>query len=125
MEGIQFLYYALGELCYCCAKADGKINREEKISLHNMVINELKSNNLNFDFSEIIFQVLENSDESVNFSYNSAIDMIKKHNLLFSNELKNKFISILKNIALAYPPFSIEEENFIEKVTKDLEELVR
>ena len=37
MEGVERLYYGLGLLAYAVAKADGKVDPEERQKLHDIV----------------------------------------------------------------------------------------
>jgi predicted metal-dependent RNase len=62
MEAKERLYYALGELAYAVAMADGQINYEERNKLHDIVVKEIEAGNYNFDISGIIFQILQKEE---------------------------------------------------------------
>ncbi len=62
MTGTERLYYALGQLAYAVAKADGKINGEERQKLHDIVVKESNCHNHNINVSEIIFHLLDKGD---------------------------------------------------------------
>ena len=39
---IQNLHYAIGQLAYCIARVDGKVQKEEREKFHDIVVSELE-----------------------------------------------------------------------------------
>lgn len=122
-NSIQNLYYALGELAYAIAKADGAIQNEEKQILHHIVISELKKNNFDIENIEIIPRFMEQDDVPVETTYREALDLMRTNNIYLSETLKEKFISFIQTVADAFPPVTIEEQSIIDRFKKDINEL--
>ncbi|MDF2439001.1 MAG: hypothetical protein K0Q95_3377 [Bacteroidota bacterium] len=114
------LHYAIGQLAYAIAQADGKLQPEERIKFHSIMTDEIRSNDRDFDVSDIIFHLLE-KDKFVDTqtSYANAMKEIRLNSHYLSPELKTKFISILEKIANAFPPVSVEEKELINKFKKE------
>ncbi len=55
MSPIENLHYAIGELAYAVASADGAVQEEERQKFHDIVKAELSKNEYTFDVSDIIF----------------------------------------------------------------------
>jgi uncharacterized tellurite resistance protein B-like protein len=125
MTSLQNLHTAIGELAYAVARADGTIQKEEREKFHDLVSEELKSNNYDFDISDIIFQVLDR-DKYVDAktSYDWAIKEIRLNSHYLSPELKQKFINVMEKVAQAYPPVTYEETTILEKFKKDIDPLI-
>ncbi len=125
MDAIQKLYYALGELAYVMAKADGKIQNEEKEKLHDLVIGSTSEHSIDFDYSEIIFQVLEKENMDSKTTYEMAMDKFKKLSYFFKDDegMKERFLNTLQQIADAYPEESPDEEAWMVRIRKDFDAL--
>lgn len=125
MTSFQNLHTAIGELAYAIARADGAIQKEEREKFHDLVSEELKSNNYDFDISDIIFQVLDRDKYAdAKTSYDWAIKEIRLNSHYLSPELKQKFINVMEKVAQAYPPVTYEETNILEKFKKDIDPLI-
>ena len=122
MEGKQNIYYALGILAYGLAKCDGKIQREEKDLLFEIVEKEM-DHNIDFEYAEIIFQLLERDNLGFDKTYSWAIEELKKGRHYLSPEIKSKMIRTLERIAEVFDKVSQGELNIIEKFKKDLEKI--
>ena len=59
MEGTERLYYALGQLAFAVAKADGQVNAEERQRFHDIVVKGAKETSPSYNISEIIFHLLQ------------------------------------------------------------------
>jgi hypothetical protein len=59
MNPTENLHYAIGQLACAVAFADGKIQKEEWKKFHDIVVEELKNRNYEFDVSDIVFQIME------------------------------------------------------------------
>lgn len=116
---IQNLHYAIGELAYCMAKVDGKVQKEEREKFHDIVISELKED-YDFNISDIVFHIMEKDKADSVSTYNWAINEIKMNGHYLSPELKSKFINVMKKIANAYPPVTVEERDILKKFKKDI-----
>lgn len=124
MEGIERLYYGLGLLAYAVAKADGKINNEERNKLHEIVIKDAKCSHYEIDISEIIFHVLSKHDSfSQDMLYNLAIKEIKACKHLLEEDMRSDFPAILEKVARSFHPITSEENEIIQRFRQDLEKL--
>ena len=122
-NSIQNLYYALGELAYAIAKADGTIQDEEKQTLHHVVISELTKNNFHIENIEIIPRFMEQDHVPVENTYKEALDVMRVNSLYLDETLKEKFISVIQKVADAFPPVTREEQFIIDRFKKDLNDL--
>lgn len=120
MEGKQNLYYALGQIAYAVAKADGSIQNEEKQKLHDIVLEHIKLHDTEFDISEIIFHVLQKENLSFQHAYNWGIKELSKYSYYLTDDMKIDFIATVEKIAYAFDSMTIEEESVIEKFRQDL-----
>ena len=119
MVGKQSIYYALGILAYAVAKSDGEIQFEEREKLAEIIERELE-HNLDFQYAEIIFELLEKDNSKYDNVYNWAIQELKKGRHFLSPEIKSQLIGVLQDIAKAFGSVTIEESNIIERFEKDL-----
>lgn len=124
MNPIENLHYAIGELVYAIATADGKIQRAERDKFHEIVISELGSKHYDFDISENIFQLLDR-DKCIDTdtAYNWAIKEIRMNSHYLSPEMKTNFINVVEKIALAFSEITAKENSIIERFKKDIEPL--
>jgi uncharacterized tellurite resistance protein B-like protein len=124
MTALENLHYAIGELAYAVAKADGEVQKEERLKFHNIVEAELRCKDYNFNVSDIIFQIVDKDKTSLQEAYDSAMKQIKTNSHYLSPELKATFIKVMEKIANAYKPVTINEQNLIEKFKKDIEPII-
>ncbi len=120
MEGKQHLYYALGQLAYAVAKADGEIQHEEKEQLHKIVTAEVEHHDIDFDYADIIFHILKKDKKDLETTYNWAIHSMKLGKHYFTDELKQQFVNIIKKVAQAFPPITVQEKEIIDRFRRDL-----
>jgi uncharacterized tellurite resistance protein B-like protein len=120
---MQNLHYAIGELAYAIARADGKVQREERRAFLDMVNMELENKNYEFDVSGIIFQIMEKDEARLPVAYYSAIKQIQLNSHYLSPTLKQKFITVIEKVAAAYPPVTDSENHLIKKFKKDIEHI--
>lgn len=121
MTSLQNLHSAIGELAYAIARADGAIQKEERKKFHDIVAAELRCKDYNFDISDIIFQIL-NRDKFIDTktSYDWAMKEIRLNSHYLSPQLKETFVKVIEKVAKAYPPFTPEEMNLLERFKKDI-----
>lgn len=120
MDAKQSLFYGLGQIAYAIAQADGQVQREEREKLHSFLKNEIKNIDADFDYTDIIFQLLDKEHINFETSYKWGIDAMKlgSHKLTF--QLKWEFLEILCKVAESYPPSTDRENEIIARFTKDL-----
>lgn len=124
MNSTQNLFYALGEFAYAIALADGKIQQQEKQALRNILIEEFKDNGKEYDFTEIVFEVLRKDEiGNIETTYNLALKELKLNSHYLSPEMKEKFVRILQKVADAFPPATLKEVAIIEKFKRDISAL--
>ena len=121
MTQIENLHYAIGELAYAVAFADGVIQKEERLKFQDIIEKELKGKDYDFNITDIIFQVLERDKTSVNEAYDSAMKQIRMNSNYLSPELKETFIMVIENIARAFPPVTISEIDLLKKFREEFE----
>lgn len=124
MNSVERLYYALGELAYAVAKADGQINFEERNKLHDIVVKGAKCHNYEFNVSEIIFHILQKENIfNVEDSYRSAMREIKANSKYLTDDMKAEFAAVLDKVARAFNSITKEERELIERFRKDIDEI--
>jgi uncharacterized tellurite resistance protein B-like protein len=114
MTPLQNLHYAIGELAYAVARADGSVQKEERQKFHDIVAVQLRNDNYAFDISAIIFQIMDKDKATLPDSYNRAVKEIRNNSHYLSPKLKETFICVMEKIAEAYPPVTIGERDLIE-----------
>jgi uncharacterized tellurite resistance protein B-like protein len=124
MTPLQSLHFAIGELAYAIARADGKVQQEERQAFHNIVSEELKKNNYAFDISSIIFQIMDRDKAKLPDSYHFALKQIKLNSHYLSPQLKKTFARVIEKVAAAYPPVTAAERELINQFEKDIEPLM-
>lgn len=122
MDAQQNLYYALGILAYAIAKADGEVQREERDMIHKLVSEEI-DHNVNFNYSEIIFDILQKDNRSFNQVYEWSMSEFELGKYHFTPAMKSEFISVITKIAEAFPPNTHEEKKLISQFEIDIKKL--
>lgn len=120
MTPLENLHYAIGELAYAVARADGNVQKEERKIFHDIVVAELFCKDYLFDISAIIFQIMDKDKTDTAIIYKWAMEDIKLNSHYLSPELKNKFISVMEKVAKAFPPVTVSEQRLIDKFKKDI-----
>ena len=120
---IQNLHYAIGELAYAIARADGKVQPEERKKFQAIVEAELRCKDFDFDLSDIIFKIMDKDHQDSETVYNWAMHEIRTNGHYLSPELKKTFLCVMEKIAKAYPPVTEQEHSLIERFKRDIEEI--
>ena len=121
MTALENLHYAIGELAYAVAAADGKIQKEERNKFHSIVEAEIRCKDYGFDISDIIFQILDKSkNKDVEEIYASAMHTIKTNSHYLSPRLKETFIAVMEKVAKAFPPVTEAEQTLLERFKADI-----
>ena len=123
MTPIENLHYAIGELAYAIARADGEVQKEERQKFCDIVAEEIDSQNYHFDISSIIFQIMDKDNEPAELAYSRAIKQIHENSHYLSPQLKETFFKVMDKIAKAYPPVTHEESNLMKRFKEELESL--
>lgn len=121
MDAVENLHYAIGQLAYAVAKADGKIQKEERQKFHNIVAAELRCNDYGFNVSDIIFKIMDKENyPSTKDAYEWAMNQIKLNSHYLSPQLKQTFIQVMRKIAESFPPVTAEEMQLLKKFEEDI-----
>ncbi len=120
MDAKGSLFYALGQLSYAIANADGKVQKEEKDNFHKILEEQFNAINPEMDTAEIIFELLRRDATDPQTAYNWAMNQIKLYSHHFDANFKKGFIATIKKVAEAYPPVEPEEKALIQQFEKDL-----
>lgn len=114
MTPVQYLYYALGEVAYAIAKADGLVQKEEKEKFEKLLNTEFAKHNLDFDYASIIFQILKKDAMDPQTAYDWCLKQMRLNSQYVSETLKEKFIDTLKEVAKSYSPVTPQERGYID-----------
>lgn len=120
MDAKQHLFYGLGHIAYAVAQADGKLQESEKQIFHRMMKEEMARVDSDFDYSDIIFQVLEKEHVDFETAYKWGMDAIRLGDYKLTPTLKWEFLDIIYKIADHFPPVSIKEQEIISRFARDL-----
>lgn len=125
MTPTENLHYAIGQLAYSIAKADGQVQKEEREKFAKIVAAELRMHDPTFDVSDIIFKVIEDEKIiSAKDAYNWAMKQIQTNSHYLSPKLKETFIKVMEKVAKAYPPVTIDEMEILERFRKDIAPII-
>ena len=120
MTPTENLHYAIGEMAYAIARADGAVQKEERQKFHDIVAAELRMKDQGFNISDIIFKIMDKDKTSTEDAYNWAMGQICVNSHYLSPQLKETFIKVIEKLAKAYAPVTIDETDIIEKFKKDI-----
>ncbi|MDZ4663400.1 MAG: hypothetical protein SGJ15_00850 [Bacteroidota bacterium] len=123
MTPTENLHYAIGELAYAIASADGEVQKEERKKFQDIVAAEMRCKDYGFDVSDIIFKIMDRDKTATKEAYDSAMKQVRTNSHYLSPELKKTFINVIEKVAKAYSPVTIDENSWIEKFKKDIETL--
>lgn len=121
MTPTENLHYAMGQLAYAVAKADGQVQKEEREKFAKIVAAELRMHDQDFNVTDIIFKVLE--DEKfikAKDAYDWAMKQIRTNSHYLSPELKKNFIRVMQKVAKAYPPVTLDEVSILVRFQNDI-----
>lgn len=124
MTPIENLHYAIGEIAYAVAHADGTVQKEEREKFHSIVEAELRNKDYAFNISDIIFQIMERDKRDSKTVYDAAMHQIKVNSHYLSPKLKETFIRVMEKIAEAYPPVAPVEQEMLIQFEHDIQNLI-
>ena len=120
MSPTENLYYALGEIAYTIAFADGKVQREEMERFEEIVKNGLQDGHPSYDISGIVFELLRKERHDVDTAYEWAIRELKNNSHYLSPEMKQAFITTMDAVSEAFPPVTVKESTLLANFKKDM-----
>lgn len=124
MTPTQILHYAIGELAYTMAAADGEVQKAERQTFHDIVRAAVEEERLAAEFSVQMFQMADKEERTLKKAYSRAMSYIRLHRTHFTPALQRLTIKIMKRLALAFPPVTDEEKALIARFEQDLTEIV-
>ena len=124
MEGLQNVYYALGEMAYAVAKSDGSVNAEERKKIHDIVMQETAGHNVDFDVAEIIFHILKKDDIDTKTTYDWAMNEFRKNKEFLTRDMVIDFIAVAEKVAVASNSYTRNEKSIVNQFRKEISELV-
>ena len=121
MTGKERMYFGLGLAAFAVAKADGKIDLEERNKLHDIVTTSLNCQDEGINISEIIFHVLGKHDNfEIENLYNLAIKELTEYKRYLTADMRSDFPAILEKVARSSEPVTAEEHQLIERFRNDI-----
>jgi len=123
MTPIENLYYALGEMAYAIARADGRIQNDEVKKFHKILESELEVSGDSLSVADIIFHIMQKDHVDAETAYTNAISQMKLNSQYLSAEMKLAFLHVVEKVAIAFPPALRSEKNMIARFRKDISEI--
>lgn len=123
MTPTENLYYALGEMAYAVARADGRIQNDEVKKFHAILESEIKVADDSLSVADIIFHIMNKDQVDAETAYTNAINQMKLNSQYLSADLKLSFLHVVEKVALAFPPALKSEKNMIARFRKDISEI--
>jgi len=120
MTPTENLYYALGEIAYAVAMADGRIQNDEIKKLHGILESELQVPADSFSVADIIFHIMDKDHVDAETAYTNAMNQIRLNSQYLSPELKLSFLHVAEKVAQSFPPRLRSEKNMIARFRKDI-----
>ncbi|TND08942.1 MAG: hypothetical protein FD123_1796 [Bacteroidetes bacterium] len=121
MNQTEGLYYALGEMLYAIAAADGKIQAAEKEKLKQLIGNE--PGNGAGNYTDIIFQVLERDHLSLETAAEWSIRELRLNSQYLTPQMKLAFCKAVEQVAAAFPPVTGKEKKLVDTFCDELASL--
>ena len=121
MSPLENLHYAIGELAYAIARADGEVQKEERRRFEQILNEELNEGEGHEKVGEIIFKLMDKRGYFDPAStYDLAMQTIRTNGHYLSPGLKAKFTRLLEKVAEAHPPVTSEENTILRKFRNDI-----
>ena len=121
MTPTENLHYAIGELAYAIARADGAVQMEERRKFLQIVNEELDEGDGTPKVGEIIFSLMDKRGIfDPEATYEMAMNTIRTNGHYLSPALKEKFIHLLERVAGAHPPVTSEENALLARFREDI-----
>lgn len=120
MTPAESLHYAIGEIVYAIASADGAVQIEERKKLAEIVNDEIKKHHYNYDITEIIFQILDKQHRKPVESYEWGMNQLRLNSHYLSPELKAAALAIMQRVAEAFDGVTKEENELLKQFETDI-----
>lgn len=116
MDAKELIYYGFGQIIYSLALSDGKVQKEEIEKLNSLLEKARENKLIEMDVAGIIFK-LQNTENSFTAadSFKMGIKNIKLGDHHLTPQLFENFITILDEIAKAFPPKTKEELSIVNE----------
>lgn len=115
------VYRAIAEMAYVIAKADHGLSAEERIAFRTIIQEELDYDSWAAQSRfELLDEITEPSIEKV---YNEAIHDFRLHKRVFTEELKEKVLRVVKRLAEVCNGLSDKEAFIMDRLRHDLNNL--
>lgn len=123
MTATENLYYALGEIAYAVAKADGRIQKDEVQKFHGILEAELQVPSDSFSVADIIFHIMNKDHVDAETAYENGMHQMRLYSHHLTPEMKLSFLHVTEKVAHAFPPRLRSEENMIVRFRTDIAQL--
>lgn len=120
MTPTENLYYALGELSYAIAKADGRIQNDEVKKFHAILEAELQVPDDSLSVADIIFHIMDKDHVDAETAYRNAMNQMRLYSHYFTPEMKLAFLHVAEKVGIAFPPTLRSERNMIARFRKEM-----
>jgi uncharacterized tellurite resistance protein B-like protein len=125
------LYIELGKLLYAVAKADGKVQAQEKQALKDIVMKQLAPLESSIDafgtdqafYAEFEFETLESFDASSEKALASWIKFANAHPEMMTDNVIKLVFDAVKQIAEAYRGASKPELDIIDRLNEEFKKI--
>lgn len=123
MTPTENLYYALGEVAYAVAKADGRIQNDEVKKFHPILETELELPADSLSVADIIFHILDKDHVDAETAYQNGLHQLQLYSHHLTPEMKLNFLHVAEKIAQAFPPRLNSENHMIARFRADIAQL--
>ena len=123
MNPHQSLVHGLGHIAYAVAMADGEVQERERHNLEYII--KRGTRELGFDIAamEMTFLLLDRDELDMETSYTWGMEEITRGRSLLTEEMKEKFVGMMKEVGAAHPPITGAERKIIDRFAAALKEL--
>ena len=124
-------YVELGKMLYAVANADGRVQPQEISALHESIENQFVAAEAESDefgvndayYAEFEFETLKERNASVEQSFRSFIDYLRKNRKAIDGNMKKACISAAEAIARTHPESDSMEAKYLERLKEELEKI--
>ena len=124
-------YSELGKLLFALAKVDGGISKQEKAALKDIVKKELAPTEKNTDkfgtdaayYTEIEFEILEDTEYDPEDAFESFISFIENHHTAIDERMRDTTLKVAKRLADTFHKTNKKEAALLAKLESKLRTL--
>lgn len=121
MTPLENIHYAIGELAYAVARANGKVQQGQTAKFLEITHRQLAEENHPFEVAQIMCSILERDKSDLETTYYWAMHELKIYSHYLSPQLKQKFVRVMEEVGKAYLPVTGQEAEIISRFKKDME----